>query len=82
MNDFHRSNARKGLLHGIEIANGDWYSEEAFSIALDHGLTLMGVSDVHNLIDWDYQPHAGGHRPVNLVFTKERTPAAIKAAKS
>ena len=80
MNDFHRGNARRGLLHGIEIANGDWYSEEAFQIALDHDLTLMGVSDVHDLIDWDHEPHAGGHRPVNLIFTKQRTQEAMQAA--
>ncbi len=80
MNDFHRANARRRLLHGIEIANGQDYSEEAFAIALDHGLTLLGVSDVHELIDWDYAPHTGGHRPVNLVFTTERTADAIRTA--
>ncbi len=80
INDFHRDNARKGLLHGIEIANGQTYSEEAFRIALDHDLTPIGVSDVHDLIDWDYEPHAGGHRPVNLVFAKERSPEALRAA--
>lgn len=78
--EFHINNAKKGLLHGIEIANGDSYSEETFQIALDHDLTLIGVSDVHNLIDWDYEPHNGGHRPVTLVFAKERTPEALKEA--
>lgn len=84
MNEFHRKNARGGLLHGIEIANGDNYSEEAFKIALDHKLALIGVSDVHNLIEWDY-PSArpadeGGHRPVTLVFAKERTAEGIRDA--
>ena len=77
---FHRENAAAGLLHGIEIANGSDYSEEAFQIGLDHGLALIGVSDVHNLIAWDYEPHKGGHRPVTLVFAKERTADAIKEA--
>jgi hypothetical protein len=67
--EFHIDNARDGLLHGVEIANGDSYSEETFQITLDHDLTLIGVSDVHDLIDWDYAPHAGGHRPVTLVGT-------------
>ncbi len=80
MNEFHRANAANGLLHGIEIANGQSYSEEAFRIALDHGLTLLGVSDVHNLIDWDYAPHEGGHRPVTLVLATERSVAAIREA--
>lgn len=78
--DFHRNNASKGLLHGIEIANGDSYSEETFQIALDHNLALIGVSDVHNLIDWDYEPHKGGHRPVTLVLAKERTMASMREA--
>jgi hypothetical protein len=77
---FHRDNAKAHLLHGIEIANGNDYSEETFQIALDYGLTLMGVSDVHDLIDWDYDPHNGGHRPVTLVFATERSPAAIRQA--
>jgi hypothetical protein len=80
MTDFHRQAARDGKLHGIEVANGDTYSPEAFQIALNHDLTLIGVSDVHNLIDWDYEPHKGGHRPVNLVFATDRSAAAIRSA--
>ncbi|MEC8047021.1 MAG: Sb-PDE family phosphodiesterase [Pseudomonadota bacterium] len=80
MNKFHSANARNGVLHGIEIANGSTYSEEAFQLALDYNLTLVGVSDVHDLIDWDYKPHDGGHRPVTLVFAKAKTAAAIKEA--
>lgn len=76
--DFHRQATLDGKLHGIEIANGSTYSPESFQIALDHGLTPVGVSDVHNLIDWDHEPHNGGHRPVNLVFTEERTVEAIR----
>ncbi len=78
--DFHKSNIRKGLLHGIEIANGKNYSEDAFQIALDHNLAVIGVSDVHDLIDWDYEPHKGGHRPVTLVFAEERTTDSMKEA--
>ena len=80
MNKFHNANARNGVLHGIEIANGSTYSEEAFQLALDYNLTLVGVSDVHDLIDWDYKPFDGGHRPVTLVFAKTKTAAAIKEA--
>ncbi len=80
LSDFHKENIRKGLLHGIEIANGKIYSEDAFQIALDHNLTLIGVSDVHRLIDWDYEPHKGGHRPVTLVFAEERSANSMKEA--
>ena len=78
INDFHSQNAKNGILNGIEIANGDYYSEEAFSIALEHDLAVIGVSDVHDLIDWDYKPHEGGHRPVTLVLAEERSVASLK----
>jgi hypothetical protein len=78
--DFHQKNAKNNLLHGIEIANGDTYSEEAFDIALRHDLALIGVSDVHELIDWDYEPHEGGHRPVTLIFTSDRSIDSMKEA--
>ncbi|MDA9764431.1 Sb-PDE family phosphodiesterase [Opitutales bacterium] len=80
ISEFHQNNAQNGLLHGIEIANGKYFSEDAFQIALDYNLTLMGVSDVHDLIDWDYEPHKGGHRPVTLVLAKDRSIDAIKEA--
>jgi hypothetical protein len=80
INAFHAANAKNGLLHGIEIANGSTYSEEAFRVALEHDLALIGVSDVHDLIDWDYEPHNGGHRPVTLVFAEEKSTEAIKQA--
>ncbi len=78
--DFHVQLAAAGKLHGIEIVNGDDYSEESHQIALDHNLAFIGTSDVHNLIDWDYAPHTGGHRPVTLVFAKTRSAAALREA--
>ena len=80
MTDFHADLAHLGKLHGMEIANGRVYSEAAHRLALAHDLTLIGTSDVHNLIDWDYEPHRGGHRPVTLVLAEARTPDALKAA--
>lgn len=77
---FHREAAASGKLHGIEIANGHTYSPESFQIALDFGLTPIGVSDVHDLIDWDYELHKGDHRPVTLVFAKTRASESIREA--
>lgn len=73
MDAFHKEAVKAGLLHGIEIANGGRYYENAHRLALKHNLTFIGTSDVHNLIDWDYTPTAGGHRPVTLAFAKERS---------
>jgi len=80
MTDFHKANIKAGKLHGIEIANTHDYSDEAFAIALKYDLALIGVSDVHDLIDWDYTPNQGGHRPVNLVLVEEKTEQALKQA--
>jgi len=77
---FHLAAFEKEQIHGIEIANGDGYSEEAFQVALDHDLTLIGVSDIHELIDWDYEPHEGGHRPVTLVLAEARSETSLKEA--
>ncbi len=76
----HRSLLADGLLHGIEVANGQDYSAESHQIALDHDLTIFGVSDIHGLVDWDYGVHDGGHRTVTLVFAEARTADAVQAA--
>ena len=76
----HKDLIEKGLLHGIEVVNGEGYSEEAFQIAIDNNLAVIGTSDVHNLIDWDYKPHLGGHRPVTLVFANSKRENSVKDA--
>ena len=80
MTDFHAKLIQAGQLHGIEIANGSTYSEEAHRLAMDHDLALIGVSDVHELIDWDYPPALNAHRPVTLVFAKQRSASGIREA--
>jgi len=76
----HEGLIKKGYLNGIEIVNEQTYSEEALQIALDNNLTLIGTSDVHGLIDWLYDVPNGGHRPVTLIFAKERTAESMKEA--
>lgn len=80
LTDMHRDLIAEGLLHGIEVANGDFYSAESLQIALDNDLAILGVSDVHYLIDWDYRPDDGGHRTVTLVFAEERSAESIEEA--
>lgn len=80
LTDMHRDLIADGLLHGIEVANGHYYSAESLQIALDNDLAILGVSDIHSLIDWDYVPHAGGHRTVTLAFAEERSAESIKQA--
>ncbi len=80
LSDMHQEMIAKDLLDGIEIVNGNYYSEEAFEVAIENNLTLIGTSDIHDLIDWDYPPSQNKHRPVTLILAKERTKASIKEA--
>lgn len=71
---------KAGQLQGIEVANGNGFSAEALAIGLKHKLALLGTSDVHDLIDWDYPPSEGAHRPVTLVFAAERSTTGMRDA--
>lgn len=80
LSEMHKKLIADGLLHGIEVVNDSTYSDDAIQIALDNNLTMMGTSDIHGLIDWQYNVPEGGHRPVTLVFAKEKTETALKDA--
>lgn len=69
-----------GLLHGIEVVNGDDYCPEAHRWAIEKKLAMLSNSDIHNPIGLDYGLREGDHRPVTLVFATERTPRALKDA--
>jgi 3',5'-nucleoside bisphosphate phosphatase len=74
----HKLLIKEKLLDGIEVVNDQTYSDEALQIALDNNLTIMGTSDIHGLIDWDFVGAEAQHRPITLVFAKEKTEAGIK----
>ena len=76
----HHQLLAEGLLDGIEVVNDVTYSDEALQIALDHDLTLLGNSDIHTLVDWQFSVPEGGHRPVTLVFARERTALSLREA--
>lgn len=76
----HEQLFNEGLIQGIEVVNLYSYSDEALQIALDRNLTIMANSDVHGLIDWEHDITDGGHRPVTLVFAKEKTIAGLHEA--
>ncbi len=77
LEDIHRTLIAEDLLHGIEVSNQFTYSDEALQIALDYDLAILGTSDIHGLVDWDFEIAEGGHRPVTLVFAEERTEESI-----
>lgn len=73
LTEFQLTMIEQGLIQGVEVANTRNYSEHSFAIALEHDLAILGSSDIHGLIDWDYPPEKGFHRPITLVLAKERT---------
>ena len=79
LSKFQQERIRDKELHGIEVINSLDYAEESLALALEHNLTIMGTSDIHGLIAWDYI-EKGNHRPITLVFARERSLAAVKEA--
>jgi hypothetical protein len=74
----HKELISNNLVHGLEVANEDTYSEEALEIAIDNNLTVLGNSDIHGLVDWDFDIPNGGHRPLTFVITKDYSQNSIK----
>ncbi|MFL3050621.1 MAG: Sb-PDE family phosphodiesterase [Candidatus Neomarinimicrobiota bacterium] len=80
LTEMHKELIRKNLLHGIEVVNEHTYSDEALQIALDYDLTIIGTSDIHGLVDWNFRVSEGGHRPVTLVFSRDKSSEAVRRA--
>lgn len=79
--DEHSWLLEKGFLQGIEVVNGRDYYPEAHRWAIEKKLTLLSNSDIHAPLNLDYNVHEeNDHRPITLVFAKERTREAIKEA--
>ena len=70
----------EGLIHGIEVANGEYFNDSSLQVALDHDLTIIGASDIHGLIDYDYDISKGTHRTITLAFAEERSVKGIAQA--
>ena len=80
LTEMHKQMIAKDLIHGIEVVNTEEYSEEALQIALDNNLAIIGTSDVHELIEWDYDSSKNEHRPVTLILSEKRNQNSIKEA--
>jgi hypothetical protein len=80
MFDIHKELIKNEYIQGIELANAvtDDYSDESFNFMLQFNLTAMCNSDIHGLGEWEWSN--AGHRPVTLVFAKEKTSESIKEA--
>ncbi len=79
--DEHSWLVEKGYLQGIEVVNGRDYYPEAHRWAIEKKLTMFSNSDIHAPLNLDYEVHQNNdHRPLTLVFAKDRSTAAIKEA--
>src|SRR5690606_22291425 len=79
--DFVDNMYKAGNLHGIEVVNGLGFHKKALDWALDRDLTIIGNTDVHNLIAHSYDiGREGVHRTMTLVMSKDRTAAGIREA--
>ena len=79
---FHQRLIADHMLHGVEVANGtlDAYSEDAFQIAIDYNLAVLGTSDIHGLVDWTHNAGHGGHRPQTIVLAAQRSQQSLRDA--
>ncbi len=78
--DFVDQVKRSGNLHGIEVFNGFGFHKKALDWAVEHNLTVLGNSDIHNLVAHDYRLGAEVHRTMTLVFARERSPESVREA--
>lgn len=75
--DIHLELYNRGILKGAEVANGGKYFKDGHRIAMKYNLTMFSNSDEHNDI---YPKYKGTHRPMTLVFVKERSEEGIREA--
>ncbi|MBK9089965.1 MAG: histidinol-phosphatase [Holophagales bacterium] len=76
----HTEILEAGLLDGIEVVNDREYYPEAHAWALEKGLTILASSDSHDPVNLAWHVSEGDHRPVTLVFAKERSEAGLREA--
>lgn len=78
--DFVDGLTKDNALHGIEVINGFGLHKKALDWCLDNDLTVMGSSDIHNLVEHDYNLNDIVHRSMTLVFATDRSASSIREA--
>ena len=77
--DEHTRLLNEGLLQGIEVCNANEYYPEALTWSVQKGLAVLCNSDAHDPIGLSFDL-VNSHRPMTLVFAKEKTEQSIKEA--
>lgn len=71
---------KEKVLGGIEVFNGLSFHKKALDWCVDNKLTVMGSTDMHNIVGYSYNFAEGAHRTMTLIFAKERTAASVREA--
>ncbi|MFA6701256.1 MAG: Sb-PDE family phosphodiesterase [Dysgonamonadaceae bacterium] len=72
---------KNDALMGVEVINGTGLHMKALDWCIDKGLTVMGSTDIHNLINLNYDMSKDYvHRSMTLVMAKDRTQEGIREA--
>lgn len=79
--DFVEKMYQEKKLHGIEVVNGLGFHKKALDWALDRNLTIIGNTDIHNLVAHDYNiGQEGVHRTMTLVMARDKSAESIREA--
>ncbi len=70
----------KGVLAGMEVVNAKDYYPEVLTWCLEKKCAILGNSDTHGPIEFEYRDSPDRPRAMTLVFARERSAAAIKEA--
>lgn len=71
---------KKGHIHAVEVFNeAEWYPR-ALRWTLEHNIAPIANSDVHGLVKNQYNCQPGIHRPMTLVFAKDKSLSSVKEA--
>lgn len=74
---FHKELFEKGILAGVEVANSGRYNIIAHRLAMQYNLTMVCNTDEHYDM---FARYYTTHRPMTLVFAKNKSVEAIKEA--
>jgi histidinol phosphatase-like PHP family hydrolase len=80
MYTIHFNLINKGWLNGIEFFNDNEYYPLVMTFCKKYNLAIMGNSDIHSIISETYTKPSYIHKPMTLVFAKERSHDSLKEA--
>lgn len=75
----HQELFEKGLINGIEVFNEKEYYPIVLDWCLNRNLAVISNSDIHEVAGYYYDLEKG-HRPMTLVFAKERSLKSLQEA--